>query len=190
MITLLVLAHGKPWHIAGYAIFGASMILLYLSSALYHGMCTSPQGIARLQRCDYGAIFLLIAGTYAPVGLVVLRRSLGLQMLAAEYLAAAIGIAMVIFVKNHREWLRVALYLVMGWLTVFSLPQLSTRLPHAALAWLVAGGLCYTVGTVVFATDRPKLWPGRFGSHDLWHLFVLAGSACHFILMFYIVKLA
>jgi hemolysin III len=183
LAVLLILAHGRPWHSLGYAIFGASLIVLYSASALYHSLHVSERGMVALQRCDHGAIFLLIAGTYAPVCLVLLRNSLGLKLLAAEYALAAIGIVMVVAFKSKPEWLRVTLYLCMGWLAVMALPTLWRIMSPSALAWLVAGGLFYTIGVIFYATGRPRLWPGKFGAHDLWHLFVMGGSACHYIFM-------
>ena len=96
---------------------------------------------------------------------------------------ALVGLTIRITWRAAPEWLAVVLYLLMGWLCVAAYQPLARALPSAALGWLIAGGLVYTVGTVVFATERPRLWPGTFSSHELWHLFVLGGSACHFVMM-------
>jgi hemolysin III len=167
----------------GSLIYGGSLILLYTVSGLYHSLHVSDHKLRWLQRCDYMAIFLLIAGTYTPVCLVALRGPTGLALLAGVYVIAFTGIAMILFWKQAPHWIRVALYILMGWLGLIALPPLHAVLSNTALAWLIAGGLVYTLGTIVYATDRPRLWPGKFGSHDLWHLFVLAGSACHLILI-------
>jgi len=183
LIVLLVLAHGRLRETVGCAVYGGSLILLYTSSALYHSLHLDEQKVRWLQRCDYMAIFLLIAGTYTPVCLVALRGPIGLELLAAVYSIAFMGIGIILFWRRAPHWVRVTLYIVMGWLAVIALPPLRAVLTHAALAWLIAGGVVYTLGTVVYATGRPRLWPGKFGSHDLWHLFVLGGSACHLILI-------
>jgi hemolysin III len=188
LITLLILAHGRPWHSLGYAIFGASLIVLYSASTLYHSLHVSERGLVALQRFDHSAIFLLIAGTYAPVCLVVLRSGWGLPLLVAEYGLAAVGIVMVVLYKSKPEWLRVVLYLCMGWLALVALPALWRVMSATAMAWLIAGGLFYTIGVIFYATGRPRLWPGKFGAHDLWHIFVLGGSACHFIFMLFTIS--
>ncbi len=104
-------------------------------------------------------------------------------MLGVVWGIALVGIAIRIGWRTAPEWLRIATYIVMGWLCVVALSPLVQALPGPALGWLVAGGLTYSVGAVVFATQWPCLWPGKFNSHDLWHLFVLGGSACHFLVM-------
>lgn len=187
LVVLLTLAHGRLWHIIGFLIYGFSLILLYSSSALYHSLHLPETQINHLQRCDHIAIFLLIAGTYAPICLVNLHGAWGWGLLGAVYGIAALGIGIILFWKSAPHWIRVGLYVLMGWLAVLAWPQLRAALPPAALAWTVAGGVVYTLGTIVYATDRPHLWPGKFGAHDLWHVFVLAGSACHFVLMLYTV---
>jgi hemolysin III len=190
MIALLTLAQGRLWHTLGFAIFGVSLILLYSASALYHSLPVSERHLTRLMHFDHSAIFLLIAGTYAPVCLVGMRDRWGWSLLTAEYALAVIGIVSVILFKSRPEWLRVVLYLGMGWLALIALPLLWSLLSVPALAWLIAGGVVYTVGTVFYALDWPHLWPGKFSAHDLWHLFVLGGSACHFVLMLYLAPLA
>ena len=183
LVTLLVLAQGRPWHVVSFAIYGASLILLYTASALYHSLPVRGKALDRLQRFDHSAIFLLIAGTYAPICLVSLRGVWGWTLLAIEYTLAAVGIAAVLLLERTPSWLRVVLYAGMGWLALIAIQPLLAVFPPAALAWLFAGGLIYTFGTLIYAMDRPHLWPGRFSAHDLWHLFVMGGSACHYVLI-------
>jgi hemolysin III len=183
LVALVLLARGKPWHVSGFAIYGASLVLLYLASALYHLLPVSPRNLKRLQIFDHVGIYLLIAGTYTPICLVPLRGGWGWSLLGVVWGLALFGIAIEIGWRTAPRWLGLALYLVMGWLAVIALGPITRTLPAAAVGWLVAGGVVYTLGAVVFALERPRLWPGIFGSHDLWHVFVLGGSACHFVLM-------
>jgi hemolysin III len=183
LVALLFVAHGRPWHVVAYSIYGATLIALYTASTLYHSIQTHEHGIKRLQRLDYIGIFLLIAGTYTPVCLVALRGTLGWTMFGIEWGIAALGIIATFAWKGAPEWVRVVLYVLMGWLTVIALPAMRAVLPPAALGWLIGGGISYTVGMIVYATDWPHLYPGKFSAHDLWHIFVIGGSACHFVMV-------
>ena len=173
--------------IVAFAIYGGCLTLLYVASALYHSVHTRSQW---LQKLDHMAIYLMIAGTYTPLCLLALKSPTGVAMLIAEWTMAAIGIVANVFYGGGPKRLRLTLYLAMGWLVVADLPGVLKVLPVSALVWMLAGGLAYTVGTVIYATGRPKLWPGKFGSHELWHLFVLGGSACHYLLMLSTARLA
>jgi hemolysin III len=179
LVALLVLAHGRVWHTVAFTIYGASLILLYSASAFYHSVPVRKSAEAWLQRFDYIAIFFLIAGTYTPVCLLALRGRGGLVILAIEWALALFGVLGILFWKNAPHWIRVTLYIAMGWLAVAAWPQMRAVLPPAALGWILTGGLFYTGGIVFYALDRPLAWPGWLSTHDLWHLFVMGGSACH-----------
>lgn len=183
LLFLTVVSAGKPWHEAGFLIYGASLVLLYLASTLYHSLHTCEAGVRRLLVFDQVAIYLLIAGTYTPLCLVPLRGPWGWSLLGVVWGLAAVGIALRLAWPRAPLWLALVLYLLMGWLSVVAVKPLGAALPGEALAWLFAGGVVYTVGAAVLASQRPRLWPGRFSSHELWHVFVLGGSACHFVLM-------
>jgi hemolysin III len=183
LLALLEMADGRPLYRTGFAIYGASLIALYAASTLYHSLHASPRATAWLQRLDHCAIYLLIAGSYTPVCLIALHGAVGRNLLGAVWSIAAIGIACSLFWSRAPEWFRVVLYLVMGWLALLALTPLRAALPPAGLAWLIAGGVVYSIGAVIFAADKPHLWPGKFSAHDLWHLFVLGGSACHFVVI-------
>jgi hemolysin III len=189
LVTLLLLAWGRPWHTVSFALYGASLILLYTASTLYHALPLPPHGTLRLQRFDHCTIYLLIAGTYTPVCLIVLRGAWGWGLLGLIYGLAGVGIVTRLLWKRSPSGLRLALYLVMGWAALGALGPLRSALPPVALAWLLAGGLLYTVGTVFYATNRPRWGAGRFTGHDLWHLFVLGGSVCHFQMIYRYVAL-
>jgi hemolysin III len=184
LIVLLTIAHGRPWHTVAFAIYGATLILLYTASSLYHSLNVHEKGVEFLKRCDHGAIYLLIAGTYTPVCLITLRNTAwGWGMMAAETGMAALGVGATFLLKKVPNVLRVILYLAMGWLAIFAMGPLRAALPAAGVTWLIAGGLFYTIGVIFYATEKPNLWPGKFTAHDLWHVFVLAGSVCHFVMM-------
>jgi hemolysin III len=183
LIALLVFARGKGWHLLAFSVYGISLLTLYVASTLYHSLRVSPRIEKCLARFDYCAIYFLIAGSYTPVCILALGGAVGWTLLSAVWTLAISGILACLFWKKNPAWLRMTLYLVMGWLVVFALSPLRAALPAAAIGWLTAGGVAYSVGAVILAMDRPHLWPGKFSAHDLWHLFVLGGSACHFVVM-------
>jgi hemolysin III len=182
LVVLLVLADGRFWHVLGFSVYGTTLILLYTASTLCHSVHCAPRTAKRLDKLDHFAIFLLIAGTYTPICLVALRGPLGWTLLALEWCLAAIGI--VILSRGPvGQWPRVIIYVAMSWLVLIAVGPVWRALTPGAIAWLIAGGIVYTGGAVVYAMDRPHLWPGKFLAHDLWHVFVLIGSACHFAAM-------
>jgi hemolysin III len=182
--VLLVEARGRPWHVASFAIYGASLLGLYTASTLYHSLRVSARVEEKLMRLDHLAIYGLIAGSYTPICVLALRPPWGWGLLGFIYVLGAIGIGITLLWKSAPDWVRVVLYVAMGWASLVALGPLREALSPQGLAWLVGGGIVYSIGTVIFALDRPHLWPGRFSAHDLWHLFVLGGSACHFVVMF------
>jgi hemolysin III len=185
LVSLLIVASGRPWYVVSFTIYGSTLIFLYLASTLAHWIYTSaPQRGLSLDDLDRMAIYLLIAGTYTPVCLISLRGPWGWSLFGVEWGLAALGVASVSLMKNRAQWTRTILYVVMGWMGLVFAALLRRVFPTAAMEWLLAGGLIYTVGAVVFVTNRPRLWPGRFVAHDLWHLMALAGSACHFVMVF------
>ena len=181
LVALLWLADGRVLNLTASAIYGATLVLLYTASALYHSWRSTPRVEALLQRLDHSAIFLLIAGSYTPICLLALRGERGWILLGAVWSLAIIGVAGSLLWKTMPDWLRVTLYVVMGYLCVGAMAPLRESLSPAGLAWLLAGGAVYSVGTVIFALDKPHLWPGKFSAHDLWHIFVIGGSVCHFV---------
>jgi hemolysin III len=183
LIALQLLADGRFLHSVSFAVYGVSLVVLYAASSLYHSLRVAPRTEAWLRRLDHCAIYLLIAGSYTPVCLVTLRGAWGWSLLGAVWSLAVIGIACSMFWRNAPHWWRVVLYVLMGWMVLVAFVPLQAALSPVGLKWLVAGGVIYSVGTIIFALDKPHLWPGRFSAHDLWHLFVMGGSACHFVVM-------
>ena len=175
--VLVLSAAGRRdvWQIVGGTVFGVTLVLLYLASTLYHALPVSrAKGVLRV--LDHTAIYLLIAGTYTPFTLGALRGPWGWALLGTIWALALFGIIAKCTVGFRFPRLSTLLYLAMGWLVVIGLQPLVTRVSPAGVAWLVAGGLCYTGGVVFYATDGRV----RYG-HALWHVFVLAGSVCHFV---------
>lgn len=169
-------------------VFGASLVLLYLSSAAYHLLHVSDATRLTLRRIDHALIFTLIAGTYTPFCLVTLRNSAGLWILWTVWITAIVGFFLSVFWIHAPRWLTTALYLLMGWFIVIDFKSLYQTLSSPALAWLVAGGLSYSLGAVVYALKKPDPFPPHFGFHEIWHLMVLAGSTCHFISIVYVLS--
>lgn len=175
--VLVVAASGSQSaaHLVGSAVFGATLVLLYLSSTVYHALPVSPA--KRMFRVlDHAAIYLLIAGTYTPFALGPLRGPWGWSLLGTIWGLALLGIATKSAPRFQHPRVSAALYLAMGWLGAVATGPILAHIPTAGVAWLVAGGLCYTGGVAFFLNDTRV----RYG-HAVWHLFVLAGSACHFV---------
>lgn len=184
MVVLLVKCFGHPWHTVSYALYGASLILLYLASGLYHALPVSGKALDWFKRIDHSAILILIAGSFMPICLVLLRGALGWSLFGVAWGIALPGAIVILLVPKTPHWVRLVLYIGLGWVASASLPTIRATMPPVAMTWLIAGGLSYTIGAAVYATQRPRLWPGIFGAHDLWHIFVLAGSVFHYMLMY------
>ncbi len=172
-VALVVAAslRGDTWHVVGCAVFGATLVLLYAASALYHAT-RDPRAKHLLRKFDHAAIFLLIAGTYTPFTLVSLRGGWGWTLLAIVWGLAALGI--VLEIAGHTRRVSVALHLAMGWLVLIVAEPLARSLHPDGLLLLALGGMAYTLGVVFYAWKRLPY------NHAVWHLFVMAGSACHF----------
>jgi hemolysin III len=176
-VALIALAvrRGDPWRIGSFALFGAALLAQFISSFLYH----SAQGPAKatLRNVDHCAIYLLIAGTYTPFTLVCLRGNWGWPLFCAIWFLAAVGLVQEIWFTKRSRLLSIVIYLVMGWLAILALFPLLASLTYKGFAWVAAGGLFYTAGTYFYVASKKDL---RFG-HGIWHLFVLAGSASHYL---------
>ncbi|MEX1277023.1 MAG: hemolysin III family protein [Bacteroidota bacterium] len=173
----------KPWHIVSFSIFGMSLILLYAASSLYHLLPVGEQAVPILRKIDHIMIYVLIAGTYTPVCLVALRGPWGWSLFGTVWGLALGGILLKFFWMNAPRWFSTAIYLGMGWLVVIALAPLIEAMPAGGVIWLSIGGMFYTVGAVIYAVKKPNIVPGVFGFHELWHLFVMAGSFSHFWVM-------
>ncbi len=171
---------GRVDQLVAFGIFGFSLIALYTASALYHLLPLSPAGVTRLRRVDHISIFLLIAGTYTPFCLLALDGSWRVGLLGLIWGLALCGILLKLLWMEAPRWLSVALYLGMGWVAVIAAPALFRAVPAGGMAWILVGAVVYSAGALVYGLKRPNPVPGVFGFHELWHLFVMAGSGCHF----------
>ncbi len=185
-VPLALLTRGDWLDRAASLVFGLTSVLAFVASSLLHSLWVEPSRELWLRRLDHAAIFTLIAGTYTPILLQALRPDsprLAWTVLAVVWAIAACGLLFKLLWIHAPRWLSTALYLVMGWLVVGAIVPVARALGPASLGWLVAGGLAYTVGAVVYAVKRPNLRPG-FGFHELWHVLVLLGWACHAVMVY------
>ena len=168
------------------AVYAASLVLLYAASSAYHTFDGSKSVNTLLKKADHMMISVLIAGSYTPVCLLVLRGNTGLILLATVWGFALVGILIKAFWVYCPRWVSSILYIGMGWSCVLAMAQLVHTMPEGALAWLVAGGVIYTAGGIIYALKLPVFNSHHkyFGSHEIFHLFVMAGSICHFIVMY------
>ncbi len=173
-------------HLISLSIFIVSMILLYGASTIYHSLDLSERMNRILRKIDHMMIFVLIAGTYTPVCLVVLNNRTGRLLCALVWSIALAGILIKAFWITCPKWFSSLLYIGMGWVCVLAFTQIVNALSPAAFGWLLAGGIIYTIGGIIYALKLPvfnSLHPS-FGSHEIFHLFVMGGSICHFVLMY------
>ena len=180
---LLIETHGHPQRLIALLIFGLSMIALYSFSALYHlGRWHGRRAIV-LHTLDRASIFLLIAGTYTPFCMIVLDGAMRMTMLALIWGMAAAGAGSAVFTRRLPRRVTTLLYLGMGWISLIAAPPIVRALPLPAVVLLVAGGLLYTIGAVIYALRRPDPWPHVFGFHEIFHIFVVGGSAAFLIVI-------
>ena len=187
-VPLLVRAavHSGVKSLTAMTVFMISMVLLYAASTIYHSVNCSGRVLRIFRKMDHMMIFILIAGTYTPVCLLTLPKPSGLMLLAAVWGIALVGIFIKGFWITCPKWFSSVLYIAMGWSCLSVLGQLFSLLPLHAFLWLLAGGLIYTAGGIIYALRLP-LFDARhpmFGLHEIFHLFVMAGSLCHFVFMF------
>ena len=176
-------------HIVALSIFILTMVLLYAASTIYHSVDSTEKVNRRLRKMDHMMIFVMIAGSYTPVCLIVLHNRIGYILCALVWSIAVLGIILKGCWITCPKWLSSVLYIAMGWLCVLAFVPIFHALPRAGFDWLLAGGIIYTIGGVIYALKVP-LFNSRhknFGSHEIFHIFVMLGSACHFIVMYFFV---
>ncbi len=187
-LPLLIRASNSPEkvHVISLAIFALSLILLYTASTVYHTFDLTDKINRRLKKFDHMMIFILIAGTYTPICLIPLNGKTGISLLIAIWGMAILGICLKAFWVYCPKWVSSVIYITMGWTCVLAFTPLMSALPSAAFGWLLAGGIIYTIGGLIYALKLPifnQKHP-NFGTHEIFHLFCLGGSICHFIFMY------
>ncbi|MBQ3135193.1 MAG: hemolysin III family protein [Oscillospiraceae bacterium] len=188
--TILLLQGASfPFEVFGFGIYGFSMIALYTASTLYHCLRTRENLRPFLRKLDHSSICLLIAGSYTPICLLTLWDCCGPALLAGVWSFALAGIVLSVAWISAPRWVSSVVYLAMGWLVIFAIKPLITRMAPSALFWLVLGGVLYSVGGVLYALKWPGRNNSRFGCHEIFHLFILLGTVCQYMTM-WIIKTA
>ena len=173
-------------HISALAIFILSMIGLYAASTIYHTLDISPKINKLLRKIDHMMIFILIAGTYTPVCMIVLGDKTGWTMLTLVWGIAIVGILINALWITCPKWFSSLIYIAMGWVCILAITKILSSMPRAGFMWLLAGGIIYTVGGIIYAMKLPFFNSRHryFGSHEIFHLFVMGGSLCHYVMMY------
>ena len=184
LLVVEAAAAGKIWHIISFGIYGLSLILLFIASSLHHGIDASRRTDDVLRPFDYLAIYPLIAGPYTPSCLVALRGTLGWSVFGVVWGVAIVGIAMKAAIRTLPKWVSNTFYLTLGLMSVVMVVPLFSALNIAAVVLLLLGGVFYIAGNIIFTIEKPNPVPGRFGFHEIWHIFVLAGAFLHYLIMY------
>lgn len=184
LILLLTRSWGDPGAMVGSLAFGSALLVMYTVSSLYHSIPWAPRWKTRLQRIDHSMIYLVVAGTFTPIAIASLGGGVRLISLGLVGLVAATGITLKAVLRTVATWLSVTLQLTMGWAALAWLPQIHATLGTEAIVLIGLGGVCYTVGAVIFLTKRPRLLPRTFSYHELFHLLVVLAGAFHFVAVF------
>lgn len=173
----------KPWHLLGYSIYTFGAVTLLLMSVLHHGIDGTEREEDFLRRMDYYAIFVMIAATQTPFCLILVRNAMGWTLLGIEWGLCILGIVLKAGFPRVPKKITTGIYLLMGWLGVFTVYPLYTALGPPSVVLLALGGILYTVGSAIFMWERPNPWPGKFGFHEIWHAMVVTAALCHYIVM-------
>lgn len=188
MIVLIIyernIPNATPLSFTAVLLFGLSLILLYTASTVYHSIKSSDKVIKILRKLDHSMIYVLIAGTYTPVALISLQGRLRWGIFIGMWSFAIVGVLFKLVWFNAPRWLSTLCYVLMGWIAVFLISPLSKVISISGILWLFIGGVFYTLGAVIYATKWPKIKSKVFGFHEIFHLFVLAGSFCHYLMIF------
>jgi len=183
LVVLDVMAWGDVSNLVPLTIYGLSLVAMFSSSAAYHLLQASPRHSRILQKLDHSAIFLLIAASYTPICLHFFAGFWRLGFLTLIWSFALVGIFLKLLVSTMPRRLNAAVFLMMGWAAVLAAGEIFARLPAGAIFWLLLGGVFFTVGAIVYIARTPDLYPGVFGFHELWHIFVILGAFSHFVVM-------
>jgi len=184
LVLLVSSTRGQGMKEISMLIYGVSLVTLFSASAIYHLANPSKVVMEKLRKFDHAAIYLLIAGTYTPVCINFLSGFLRWGFLALIWGFALTGVVVKLFVINAPRWVTAGVYLLMGWMAVFVIKPLLNVMPAGALWWMLAGGLVYSVGAVIYITKKMDFFPNVFGFHEVWHIFVSLAAFCHFLMIY------
>jgi hemolysin III len=179
---LLFIGHHDPALTIALAVYGV-LVLMFSSSALYHLKKSTPEGLKRLRKLDHTSIYLLIAGTYTPICVYFFSGFWKWGMLSIIWAIAVAGISFKLVYLNAPRWLSTAIYLMMSWLALAGIGEILRTMPAGALFWFFAGGFFYTFGAVIYAIKKPNFFNGKFGFHEIWHVFVILGAFSHYMVV-------
>ncbi|MBI9049699.1 MAG: hemolysin III family protein [Anaerolineaceae bacterium] len=183
LIVLIIKGWGDTTRVISYLIYGISLILMFSASAIYHLTSLSEKGQLLLRKMDHLSIYLLIAGTYTPICLLFFSGFWRTGLLIIIWSMALIGIIVKLFVINAPRWVTAGIYLIMGWLCIMAVGEMLRTMSPAAIAWLLIGGVLYSVGAIIYITKKLDFIPGIFGFHEIWHIFVLLAAASHWLMI-------
>jgi len=189
MVLLIVKSSvlGDPWKIVSFSIYGITLLMVFFASAMHHGINSSKKTEEFLKLLDYSAIFPLIAGTFTPLCLVTLRTPIGWSVLGVIWGLAIIGITIKVIFPKIPKWTTNTIYISMGWIGGILAIPLFSKIGIVGFLYLLLGGILYSVGSAIYYSEKPNPVPGKFGFHEIWHIFVIAGALFHYLLMFFIV---
>jgi len=190
LITLVYFGWGDLQKIITFSIYGISLILMFTASGTYHMVIARDSIILNLRKLDHSAIYLLIAGTYTPICVYFYNGFWQYGMLILIWSLAIIGIVVKLFVINAPRWINAGVYLIMGWLAIMGIQEILRTMPTAAIIWLVLGGLFYSVGAIIYITKFLDFFPGKFGFHEVWHIFVILGALSHYLVILKFIALS
>ncbi|MCX6027693.1 MAG: hemolysin III family protein [Chloroflexi bacterium] len=183
LIVLVYLARPSAAKVASLSLYGGTLVLMFSASAAYHMATAGPRMLLFLRKLDHSAIYLLIAGSYTPICLHYFTGFWRLGLTAIIWSLALVGIAVKLLIIRAPRWVTAGIYLMMGWLSIAALREMLATLPTGALVWLLLGGLFFTGGAVIYMLKKPDPYPGVFGFHEVWHIFVILGAFSHFVVM-------
>lgn len=190
MLFLIFFGWGSTQKIWMFIIYGLSLVLMFIASGVYHMVNAKESILLKLRKFDHSAIYLLIAGTYTPICLYFFKGFWQTGLIIIVWSFAIIGITIKLFIIKAPRWVTAGVYLIMGWLAIMGVQEIIQRMPPASITWLVLGGLFYTIGAIIYITKRMDFYPGIFGFHEVWHIFVMLGAFCHYIVILRYIALA
>jgi len=189
LVVLVIVGRGDSLRVFSLMVYGISLVTLFTASAVYHLVRNPDADTSKLRKFDHAAIYVLIAGTYTPICLNFFSGFLQWGFLAFIWAFALAGVLVKLFVIKAPRWVTAGIYLVMGWMALLVIKPMLDTIPVGGLLWMLAGGLLYTLGAVIYITKKLDFYPGVFGFHEVWHVFVSLAALCHFFMIYSYVAL-